>query len=236
MATHTFEGFPKDARRFLRALAKNNRREWFTENKGRYLTSVVEPMCAFIAAMQAPMDRFADAFVVDPRPHRGSMFRIYRDVRFSKDKRPYKEYASCQFRHRGGKDVHAPGFYVHVAPDEVFFGGGLWMPPSAPLRAIRETIVSDADVWRSVTRSAAFRRRFGGIQGDSLKRAPKGFDVDHPLIEDLRRKSFFAMEAVEASAIESPDFAKTVAKSFKALAPFMEFLCDALEVPFHGER
>lgn len=231
-----FEGFPPDARRFLRALAKNNNRSWFNSHKARYLTSVVEPMCGFIAAMQPHMAKFADAFVVDPRPHRGSMFRIYRDVRFAKDKRPYKEYASCQFRHGAGKDVHAPGFYIHVAPDDVFFGGGLWTPPSGPLGDVRQAIVDDPEGWKKVSRGAAFKKRFGGLQGESLKRAPRGFDAEHPLIDDLKRKSFFAMQTVDAAEIEKPTFVKTVAASLKASAPLMEFLCDALEVNFHGER
>src|SRR5438270_1873354 len=123
-----FHGFPKDFFAFFRELKANNERAWFEANKLRFRESVQVPMSEFIAAMAPHLAKVSKQFVADPRPNGGSMFRIYRDVRFARDKRPYKEHAACQFRHRFGRDVHAPGFYVHIAPDEVFFGGGLWMP------------------------------------------------------------------------------------------------------------
>ncbi|MFQ5351719.1 MAG: DUF2461 domain-containing protein [Candidatus Binatia bacterium] len=227
-----FKGFPKDCRRFLRELAANNEREWFNANKRRYRESVLEPMCAFIEAMDGELARVSDCFVADPRPNGGSMFRIYRDIRFSRDKRPYKEHAACQFRHIAGRDAHAPGFYVHVAPDDVFFGGGIWRVPGPALVSIREAIDRDQGGWKRATRSAAFRRRFIAVSGDSLKRPPRGYDPDHPFIEDLKRKSFFAAERVEARAIEQPGFVKQVATAFVALKPMMAFLTAALGLSF----
>lgn len=228
-----FTGFPKDFLAFFRELAKNNDRAWFEANKERFRSNVQEPTRSFIAAMDLPLGRFADCFVADARTQGGSMFRIYRDTRFSRDKTPYKEHAACQFRHQAGKDAHAPGFYVHFEPKEVFFGGGIWRPPSAELRAVREAIAADPERWTEITRAPAFKRRFGGVEGDSLKRPPQGFDPEHPLVEDLKRVSFFAVQTVKPDAILSKDFAKEVAKSFEALAPFMEFLTEAVGLPFH---
>lgn len=228
-----FTGFPKDYLAFFRELSKNNDREWFEANRHRYEESVKEPLRSFIAAMDIPLGRFADCFIADPRPQGGSMFRIYRDTRFSRDKSPYKDNGACQFRHMAGKDAHAPGFYVHLSPKEVFYGGGIWMPPGPELRKVREAIVADPERWKEVTRAPAFRRRFGGVEGDGLKRPPAGFDPGHELIEDLKKQSFFAMEEVEPKAILSKDFAKQVAKSFEVLGPFMEFLTDALGLPYH---
>ncbi len=230
-----FTGFPKDFLVFFREIAKNNDREWFAANKERYQTSVQAPMLSFIAAMDLPLGRVADCFVADARPQGGSMFRIYRDTRFSRDKTPYKDFAACQFRHMAGKDAHAPGFYLQIEPKEVFFGGGIWRPPGPELRAIREAIEADPERWKKITRSAAFRRRFGGVEGDALKRPPQGFDPEHPLIDDLKRTSFFAVETVKPTAILSKDFARDVARSFEALAPFMEFLTEAVGFPFHHD-
>jgi uncharacterized protein (TIGR02453 family) len=229
-----FVGFPKDFFPFFRELAKNNDREWFAANKERYLKTVQAPILSFIAAMDLPLGRFADCFVCEAKANGGSMFRIYNDMRFH-DAKPYKEHAACQFRHVAGKDAHAPGFYVHFEPKEVFFGGGLWRPPSPELRKVREAIVADPERWTKITRAASFKRRFGGVEGDSLKRAPLGFDPDDPLIEDLRRVSFFAIEEVKPAEIHSKDFAKKVAKSFEALSPFMKFLTDAVGLPYHQD-
>ena len=227
-AAAPFTGFPKDFFAFLREVAKNNEREWFMANKQRYLDSVQAPLRSFVVGMDIPLGRFADCFVADPR----SIFRIYNDMRFH-DAKPYKEHAACQFRHEAGKDAHAPGFYVQFEPREVFFGGGLWRPPAAELRRVREAIADDPERWKKITRSAAFRRRFGGVEGDSLTRPPKGFDPDHPMIEDIKRTSFFAVETVRPTSIYSRDFVRDVAKSFEALAPFMEFLTEAVGLPFH---
>ncbi len=109
-------GFSPGLFAFLEELAANNDRTWFAANKPRYQSQVVDQLVRFIAAMADPLEKVSPHFVADPRPVGGSMFRIYRDVRFSKDKRPYKEHAACQFRHAAGKDAHAPGFYVHLAP------------------------------------------------------------------------------------------------------------------------
>jgi len=232
MAAGGFKGFPPDLFDFLRDLERNNRREWFQANKDRYKKSVVEPMSGFISAMDARLANVSDCFLADPRPHGGSMFRIYRDTRFSKDKSPYKTHASCHFRHMSGKDAHAPGFYMHFEPGEVFFGGGIWMPETSVLRPIREAIAADPDGWIAATRSNGFKRRFGEVEGESLKRPPAGYDPDHPLIEDLKRKSFFAVQEVDPKLATTPRFVGEVEKAFVALVPMMRFLTEALGLSF----
>jgi uncharacterized protein (TIGR02453 family) len=230
-ATPSFEGFPEDFHAFFRELVANNDRDWFQANKDRFKASVQAPLLAFIGAMDVPLGRIADCFIADARPVGGSMFRIHRDTRFSKDKKPLKENAACHFRHMAGKDAHAPGFYVHLSPDEVFFGGGIWSPPSPVVGRVRDAIVADPNRWVLVTRSPAFRRRFGAVAGDSLKRPPRGYDGDHPLVEDLKRTSFFAMQRADPAAIHSRRFVADVAKAFEAMVPFIEFLTDALDLP-----
>jgi len=227
-----FHGFPKDLFKFLQELAKNNNREWFHDHKARYRESIVEPMCAFIEAMGVRFDAMGIRFVADPRPHGGSMFRIYRDTRFSKDKRPYKQHVACHFRHEAGKDAHAPGFYVHLEPGAVFFGGGIWMPPNPVLEKIRNTIVENPGAWKRIITNATFKKRFGGIEGDSLQRVPRGFDKDHPFVEDLKRKSFFVTQDVEPALAMTPKFITEVERAFKAASPFMKYLLFSMGLPF----
>jgi uncharacterized protein (TIGR02453 family) len=228
----SFEGFPADLFKFLRSLKRNNEREWFNTNKQRYKDSIVAPMSEFIAAMDGRLAKVSDCFIADPRPNGGSMFRIYRDVRFSKDESPYKEHVACHFRHIGGRDAHTLGFYVHLEPDNVFFGGGMYNPANPTLRQIRTAIAEDPTEWKRATRSKSFKVRFGEVQGGSLKRVPQGFDPDHVFADDLKRKSFFAVQRVDPELALSKDFAPEVQKSFVALKPMMRFLADSVGVSF----
>ncbi|MEH6402039.1 MAG: DUF2461 domain-containing protein [Sneathiella sp.] len=230
--TSDFPGFSQNLLTFYEELVANNRREWFNVNKQRYKDEVVYPMSDFIAAIAPHLEGIAPFYVVDPRPTGGSMFRIYRDVRFSKNKTPYKEHLACQFRHQAGKNAHAPGFYVHIALDGVRFGGGVWMPSPPKLKLIRDAIDEKQDTWLSITQDPDFLDTFGGINGDSLKRAPKGYDIDHPLIEDLKKKSFFIMKGAPVTNIKSPHFLDDVVETFDKAVPFMRFLTNAVELPF----
>src|SRR5262245_849613 len=190
----TFKGLPKDFFAFFKELAKNNERPWFEENKQRYKESVVAPLSDFIAAMAPRVAKVSKYITVDPRPNGGSMFRIYRDVRFSKDKSPYKNHGGVQFRHALGKDAHAPGFYMHFADDEVFYGGGIWMPESDALTKVRRAIEGNAKGWKKITEDKGFTKAFSdGVEGEALSRPPKGFDAEHAYINDIKRKSFFVM-------------------------------------------
>jgi uncharacterized protein (TIGR02453 family) len=227
-----FRGFPKEFFTFFRRLKANNQRAWFEANKMVFRETVQAPMSEFIAAMAPELAKISKQFVADPRPHGGSMFRIHRDVRFSRDKRPYKEHAACQFRHRLGRDVHAPGFYLHLAPGDVFFGGGMWMPDSDACNRIRAAIASRPDAWKRAVTDKKFVAAFGGIEGESLTRPPRGFDPAHPFIEDIKRKSFVAGRTSSERQAQSPDFVAEVAAGFRALSPLIRFLCASLDVPY----
>ena len=222
-----FDGFSTDLIKFLKDLKQNNNREWFNDNKQRYRDSIVEPMCDFIAAMNDPLRKISPRFVADPRANGGSMFRIYRDTRFAKDKTPYKGNVGCHFRHQAGKDAHAPGFYLHIEPGNVFFGGGIWMPPNPNLNKIRTAIVESPKKWEKVKKNSSIKNRTDGIGGDGLKRAPRGYDENHPYIDDLKRKSFFAMTNSSDKLITDQMFMQEVVKTFKAVSPLMEFLTEA---------
>ena len=218
--------------KFFKSLAKNNNREWFNEHKSDYIESVVEPMLQFIEEMAPRLKKISKHFVADPRRNGGSMFRIYRGVRFSKDKSPYKLHAACHFRHLLGKDAHTPGFYVHMSPDEVFIGGGIWLPPNSELRKIRDTIVENPHEWQRIRSNRAIKKLCGGISGDGLVRPPKGYDPEHQHIEDLKRKSFFVMRREKPGIICDKQFIDEVEATFKAAKPLMDYLSYALDIPF----
>lgn len=210
---------------FLRQLEQNNDRIWFKAQKERYEAQVVDPVTDFIANMIPRVAAISPHIIVDPRPNGGSRFRIYRDTRFSKDKSPYKTHVGCQFRHEAVKDAHAPGFYVHLGPGEVFFGGGVWGPKGDALRQIRQRIVDKPERWEEAVAGLDLR-------GDQLVRAPKGFDADHPLIGDLRRKSFFSFQDADEKLATSAKFEDAVEAQFAKVAPLMGFVADAMGVNF----
>jgi uncharacterized protein (TIGR02453 family) len=159
------------------------------------------------------------------------MFRIYRDTRFAKDKTPYKTHAGVQFRHEAGRDAHAPGFYVHLAADGLYFGGGVWLPPNPQLNQIRDSIVDNARSWSRIAKAKNLQD-IGGIRGDALQRPPRGFDADHPHIEDLKRKSFYVMTEADPRAALQAAFIEQVDEGFRRAAPLNRFVCDALGLAF----
>ena len=226
-----FNGFPKDFFSFFNELKKNNNREWFAVNKPRYIESVVQPMGDFIVSITPFLKRISPHYTANPRPHGGSMFRIYRDARFSRDKSPYKTHAACHFRHEAGRDAHAPGFYLHIETDRVSIGGGIWRPPSKQLGQIREFNADNPAAWGKLAQSAAVKK-MGGIQGDSLKRPPRGYSADARHIDDLKRKSFFLMAGFEPGLVLGPELVTESAKTFRNVAKLNHLINDALELPF----
>ncbi len=217
--------------KFLRQLAKNNNREWFQQNKDRYERDLRDPMLRFIDAFEPHLRKISPHFVADPRKMGGSLFRIYRDTRFSRDKSPYKTHAGVQFRHERAKDVHAPGFYLHIQPGEVFLGVGLWHPDGDTLRLLRDAIVENPAKWKRAKSAKAFSAHFE-LAGDSLKRAPKGYDPDHQLIEDLRRKDFIAVTKLKEKDLTAVAFLDRFAKTCTAAKPFMRYLTEAVGLDF----
>jgi uncharacterized protein (TIGR02453 family) len=216
---------------FLKELKQNNTREWFQANKERYRSVVQEPLLRFISDFSEPLHDISPEFVADPRPSGGSMFRIYRDVRFAKDKSPYKTHAAAQFRHRAGRDAHAPGFYLHLEPGNVFVGAGSWHPGREALESIRTAIAEDPGRWRSILEDQRFSKRHE-LVGDSLKRPPRGFDPEHAAIEELKRKDFISIENFSQTKACSVGFIDVVAESFEIASPLVRFLTEAVGQPF----
>ena len=216
---------------FFNELAQNNNRPWFQENKPLYEAAVVTPIQALIEAMGPRLADISPHLTADPRRSGGSMFRIYRDTRFAKDKTPYKTHAAIQFRHKLGKDVHAPGYYLHVSPREFVVGTGIWRPDSESVAKIRKAIAEEPQAWLRARDDKSFRALFK-LDGESLVRPPRGFDKDHPLIEDIKRKDFIAMRALTPPDLMRTDLDEELAKSYAACKPLMAFLCHALALPF----
>ena len=216
---------------FLRELRANNDRGWFADNKARYIHDVKEPLLDFIADFEPHLHSISEHFVADTRTNGGSMFRIYRDVRFSKDKSPYKTQAAVHFRHEAGKSAHAPGFYLHLEPDNVFAGIGIWRPDSAALNRIRERIVDDSQSWHDAVQAPAFAEEFE-LGGDSLKRPPRGFDPDHPDIDDLKRKDHIAAVPFAEEETTAPGFIDEFADACRTASPYAKFLTTAVGLPY----
>lgn len=223
--------FNPETIRFLEQLAANNNRDWFTEHKKRYEEEVLDVALRFIQSMQEPLREIAPHFVAMPTRIGGSLMRVYRDTRFSKNKTPYKTNIGIQFRHEQARDVHSPGYYVHVDPDQVFVGVGMWRPDSEPLRGIRERIAAKPAEWKRVMGDRSFKRQFN-LGGESLLRPPRGFDKDHECIDDIRRKSFIAVRELDVKDCLKPRFQRTVESSFTTAELFMRFLCKAVGVRF----
>ena len=231
MADVDFPGFDASLFRFLKSLKRNNNRGWFQANKHRYERDVREPVLGFIRAMAPRLKKVSPFFVASDRRAGGSLIRIYRDTRFSKDKTPYKTNVGIHFRHEMGRDIHAPGFYVHIAPSECFLGVGIWHPDSGTLGQIRQAIVDDPRAWKRARDNKLFCTSFR-LEGDSLRSAPRGFPKDHPMIEDLKRKDFIATCPLHDADVLAPEFIDLVESMFRTSRSFVRFLCASLEIPF----
>jgi len=216
---------------FLRDLAANNDRQWFEANKERYEDELKDPALSFISSFGPNLKAISPHFDAIPKAVGGSLFRIYRDTRFAKDKTPYKTHLGIQFRHQQAKDVHAPGFYLHIEPGASMIGIGLWHPDGPSLARIREGIASDPRGWVKARDDKRFRQAFE-LGGESLKRPPTGYDADHPLIEDLKRKDFIAFAKLAQKQVLAPDFLALFTAHCRAAAPYMRWLCKAVDVPF----
>jgi len=216
---------------FLEQLADHNHRPWFLENKPRYESDVLQPCLAFIRAFGPRLKKISPYFVASDRRVGGSLMRVYRDTRFAKGGDPYKTNAGIQFRHELGRDIHAPGFYVHIAPDECFLAVGVWHPDAAALDQIRRAISQWPDRWRRARGDKRFCAAFT-LEGGQLKRPPRGYAADHPQVEDLKRTDFIGVADLSEQDVLRAGFIDRVAQAFSASRPFMRFLCDAIKVPF----
>ena len=212
---------------FLRDLREHNDRAWFAENKHRYETAVRDPALQFISAFGAKLAKISPHLVADPRPVGGSMFRIYRDTRFSRDKSPYKTHIGIHFFHeRSKKAPSVPGFYLHLQPGESFAAAGIWHPDPAALEQLRRSIASDSPEWRALRKSKL------PIEGGSLKRPPRGFPADHRYLEDLKRTDFVTSIRLDDAQLRSPKFTGDFSAACKKMSPMVRFATRALHLPW----
>lgn len=223
--------FTQDTFDFLSTLATNNRREWFDEHKQSYEETVRTPALNFISDIADDLAHISPHFLALPKKVGGALMRVNRDIRFGTDKRPYKTNIGIQFRHEVGKDVHAPGFYLHIEPGECFVGVGLWRPDASALGKIRDAIVDKGDAWLKARNDKTFNQKFS-LAGDSLVNPPRGYAKDHSLLQDLKRKDFIAIAPLPDAAIRAKNFYPKVIEHFAAGAPYMRYLCKALDLRY----
>ena len=223
--------FTKQTFSFLSSLSENNTREWFEQHKQDYEDLVRSPALDFITDMGNELPAISKHFRALPKKVGGSLMRVQRDTRFSPDKTPYKTNIGIHFRHEVGKDVHAPGYYVHIEPGECFVGVGLWRPDADALFRIRDAIAKNGEAWVKARDDRNFRKYFS-LEGDALANAPRGFAKDHPLAEDLKRKDFIGLAALSNANVTSGDLRALVMERFKQAGPMMRFLCGALGLRF----
>jgi uncharacterized protein (TIGR02453 family) len=221
MARSAFPGFPPEAAAFFRGLARNNRREWFLPRKPVFEEKVKEPMRQLVEALNGEIRRFAPPHVADPAK---AIYRIYRDTRFSKDKKPYKEHLAAYFPRSGMDRDGAAGFYLAVSHKELAVGGGVHMPAPDVLRTLRNHIAERPAEFRKLAGSKTLRELFGEMHGAALSRVPKGFAADHPAADLLRLKQYLFYVELPPALVTSPELFGEVRKRFKALTPLVDFL------------
>jgi uncharacterized protein (TIGR02453 family) len=225
-----FQGFRPEAIQFLADLAANNERDWFTPRKGEYERLLKEPLAALCRALDEAFR--ARGIPLEGDPSR-SPFRIYRDVRFSKDKSPYKTNIAASFPWAEGGSTDGPhgfgesgnpGGYFHLAPGEVYIGGGMWHPPTAKLAAFRAAVVADPKAVRRLIDEARFVATFGAVSGDAFKRVPPGIPADHPEAELLKQKDLTFGRRLADRDVQGPQLVALIADSFETAVPVMRWL------------
>jgi uncharacterized protein (TIGR02453 family) len=217
--------FTPDLFRFLSRLKRNNNREWFLRHKDEFENCVRQPALRFIEDFSVPLRELSPHLVADARPTRGSLFRIYRDTRFSNDKRPYKTHVAMRFSHRG-KNVHSPGFYLHLEADGCFAASGLWHPEPPTLLKVRTAIVERGEEWRAV------RELLNWDDATKLTRPPRGFCSDHEFVDDLKLRDLGTSVEFTEKQVCSPKFMSIFTDACRKMSPLAAFLSSALELRF----
>ena len=218
--------------KFLRALARNNDKTWFNAHKPQYEDHVRQPFLRLLTDLQPDLAQISGYFRADPRTVGGSLFRIYRDARFSNDKSPYKPWQGARLYHERRKQVPAPSFYLHLQPGECFVGAGLWHPEPDTQRRIRQFIVDNPGSWKAAAHGTKFRKRFEFEEGEMLSRPPRGFSADFEFINDLKHKNFVFWRRVDDETMTGPRLRQMLSTDLVALAPFVDYLCAALDLEF----
>lgn len=222
-AAPPFAGFPKDAIRFLRQLKKNNTRDWFVDNKEWFERSLRAPMESLLGGLAERLRSIDPDIVIEPKK---SMYRIYRDVRFSADKTPYKTHVAAAFTCRGFDRKTDAAFYFHIADNEVGVGGGLYSPSSDQLKRLRTAIARDAKPLRAILAGKTFKKYFVELQGEELTRVPAGYEKDHPDADLLRLKQFLCWAVLDTDTVFESEFLDTLLLHIRAMAPFIRYLVD----------
>lgn len=220
-----FGGFPKEGIAFLKRLRRNNNRPWFTKHKSEYESFVKLPMQSLIATLRPRMAQIAPDIHADPKR---SMFRIYRDTRFSKDKSPYKTHVAAIF-HPKGHWQESAGLYLHIEPGDVQLAGGIYMPESSQLKLIRRAIADRSREFLGVVEKRRFRKLFGSLEGEKLQRVPQGFPSDHAMAEWLKFKQLYVYLEWPESKCYSPRFVNDAIEVFRDMLPLVRFLNAAME-------
>ena len=213
--------FSAETLKFLRALKRNNRREWFNAHRDAYERHVREPMTAVVERLAEDFRAFAPELVASPKV---SMYRIYRDTRFSENKTPYKTHVAAVFPTRGLLKHQGAGVYFHISPEGVWAGGGMYSPEPAQLYAVREHIAANIKQLRAIVESPGFRRQVGELEGEKLTRVPRGFPKDHEAAEYLKHRHFIAGAEFPAALAASPKFYDTLLAVFRRVLPLSRFL------------
>ncbi len=230
---HSPARFGPGALTFFRHLKRNNTKPWFVANRGLYESEVRGPLRALVEEMDVRFARFAPEIVGDPKK---AVFRIHRDIRFSKDKSPYKTHAACWFHHEGARravgregEGGSAGFYFQLAPNDSFLGAGIWMPPKGSLAAIRDAIVERPKPFLDIANDPALKRRFGGLDGEArLKRMPRGYDENHPAAEWLKYQSFTMGRPLSDAQVTGPRLVRILEDDYQRLLPLVRWLNQAM--------
>lgn len=218
--------------KFLRGLARNNDREWFHAHKPDYDAQVREPFQRLLTDLQPVLKGISEHYRSEPKGIGGSLFRIQRDTRFANDKTPYKSWQGARLFHERGRQIEAPSFYVHLQPGNCFIGSGLWHPQPDTLRRVRHFILDNPGSWKAAAHEGKFRRRFDLDDSETLTRMPRGFPDDFEFADDLKRKNFVALRAIDDDVMTGPRLLKTLETDLAGLSPFTDYLCAALDLEF----
>ena len=213
--------FPQAGLNFLKSLKRNNDREWFQKHRPVYEESVKLPMVQLIEALAKEFEEFAPEILASPKT---SLFRIYRDTRFSKDKRPFKTHVAASFSVRGLDRHQGAGFYFHIAPTELWIGGGIYRPAADELRWVRDHIAENYERLEKIVDARQFRRLFRELAGEQSSRMPRGYPKDHPAEHYLRYKDLLAARELAPADATKPTFLKTLVESFRSMHPLIRFL------------
>lgn len=218
--------FTPELVRFLNQIKRNNRRPWFLKNRERYEEVVLQPGLRFVLDFGFRLKAISPWITVNPKSHGGSLQRIYRDIRFSPDKRPYKTWVGMTFPHASRtEEVRAVGYYMHLEPEASALYGGTWRPDRRSLAKIRDAIAWKSQEWKRTRRGLT-------LEGDRLTRAPRGYPENHPLIDDLKFQDFVVSVSFSNAQVCGPRFLTDVTSAAKKMAPMLRFLAQAQGLQF----